>query len=257
MNAIIHIDDAYVWISRFIAVYVIFDSAEKISIHREFKKERTFDWQQLRKANFFASRPRISALLSYTYAYPNWLILLGIRALCSIGLLLDTMQLPSLSILAFTGLLLNLRNYSIGTETQNRMGLMIIITLFIHALFSGEIIAFSALLFIALQSCFSYFTAGFSKLRNIEWQKGTGLYLATDSFLQRNTLLIKMLNWSVIAIECSFPLVLAGQPFLYFFLGWGVLFHLIIAIVLRINFIWVWLASYPAIIYIAQQWTAP
>jgi hypothetical protein len=98
------------------------------------------------------------------------------------------------------------------------------------------------------------------------WRKGSGLSATMNVamigapkqvalFLQRHSSLAKISNWSALAMECAFPLALVvGQPLCLVFLGWGVMFHLTNAVVLGFNhFVWAWLATYPAVLYVASQ----
>jgi hypothetical protein len=108
-------------------------------------------------------------------------------------------------------------------------------------------------------------TAGIVKVINEGWRTGNGLFnVVTNSmngipsqfaeFFYNHQTLGKLLTWSVIVVECTFPLVLlAGYPFCFFFLAWGVLFHFMNAALLGLNkFFWAWLATYPAILYVSQ-----
>lgn len=269
MSFDLNIHDAYAWISRFIALYIIIDSFENISIQKEFANEGIYSWQYFRKALFFTKQAVvIKKALNLVYSHHSWVSILMLRACCGIGLLLlpfhNQITFISLSVLVIIGLLMNLRNKPIGTETQNRMGLMIIIILFIYALYPTETIGITGLWFISLQAIFSYFTAGIFKFMNKEWRNGDAMISILSSttsigspkmlfFFENNRQFGKWLCWLTIIMECSYPLVLLGGPLLYFYLIWGGVFHLTIALVLRINlFIWVWLATYPAIIFTAQ-----
>ena len=59
------------------------------------------------------------------------------------------------------------------------------------------------------------------------------------------------LCWSVIVMETLFPLCLVvPQPWGWPFLGWGVAFHLLCAVIMGLNsFFWAFVATYPALLY--------
>ena len=138
--------------------------------------------------------------------------------------------------------------------------------LFLQSIVPSKIVTIACLWFIALQACLSYATAGFIKLFNQDWITGNGIFRIVNNpnlltspgiavFLQRHSLTGKVLNYFTIAIECLFPLVLVvGSPFYLVFLIWGVSFHSANAILLRLNnYFWAWIATYPAIIFVAQR----
>ena len=161
---------------------------------------------------------------------------------------------------------MNFRNGPLTAETENRLALMIIGALLLRSIAPTAIVTVAVLWFIALQSCFSYLTAGIVKLADKDWRNGMGIFNIVNSsnlaaykshafFLNKHPAAGKFLTWATLGFECTFPLVLIiGKPFFILFLIGGVLFHLAIAVMLRLNkFFWVWIATYPAIIFIAQR----
>lgn len=252
------------------SVYILFDSAEKIFSFSEYKKNGLYDWKAIRQSNYFAHRPKkLLVFLNLIFNYQVWLPVLVFRM--SVALMLIICPLPasivmlSLLSLFILGSLINFRNGPFGAETQNRFGLVIIGALLLYFVVPTALIAKAVLWFLALQACLSYFTAGFSKLSNAGWRKGYGLFNVVNSanlltfkkyalFLNRYPSIGKITTWATLVMECLFPLVLiAGRQFVLVFLIWGLIFHLSIAILLRINlFFWVWIATYPAIFFIAQ-----
>lgn len=270
MIASLHIVETYKWMSAFMSLYLILDSAEKLSIYREYSDEGVFSWKALQNIHFFSKRSkRVKQGLNFIFDNPRWTGILFLRSILSLLLLIVPFTSPLtpviLVLLVTFGLLVNLRNYSIGAETQNRVGLMILITIMLYTLFPTSIVGKVGLWFVSLQSCFSYFTAGYTKLLQKDWRKGNAilLILGYDSLIEnkklysifdRHKIYAIILCWITIIMECTFPIILIyGKPILYFYLIWGLLFHVLIAIVLRINlFVWVWLATYPALIFISQ-----
>jgi len=257
------LDVAYLWTTRLVGVYALLDSLEKLAIRREFTDDGAFSWAHIRDARVFASALPV---LDRLFAFRPWVRCLGVRAVCAASLLvLDGTPLTlSLAVLVGLGMLVNLRHFPFGAETQNRMGLMILIVLLIHAVARGPRTATAGLWFIAAQACFSYLTAGLSKLLRREWRDGRAPAAILGSpaalgcgrlglLLRRHPLAARFLGWTTIGVECTFPLALSGQPLLAVYLAWGLLFHLAIAVVLRLNlFMWVWWATYPAIIFTAR-----
>jgi hypothetical protein len=67
--------------------------------------------------------------------------------------------------------------------------------------------------------------------------------------------LARLLNWSVVAFECAFPIALiaGGRVALAFFAG-GLLMHVGIALCMGLNsFLWAFVATYPAVLYAAAS----
>jgi hypothetical protein len=116
--------------------------------------------------------------------------------------------------------------------------------------------------FLALQACLAYFTAGVAKWMGSHWRDGSGLtgVFTTDAFgnqtlggfLRRSPSSARLLSWSVIILECTFPLVLiAPEPLLWALLAGGVTFHIVTAFVMGLNtFVFAYFALYPAILFV-------
>jgi hypothetical protein len=60
-----------------------------------------------------------------------------------------------------------------------------------------------------------------------------------------------MAAWSVIIVECAFPLVvIAPFPLMVVLLSLGMLFHLLCAVIMGLNsFLWAFVATYPALVF--------
>ena len=119
--------------------------------------------------------------------------------------------------------------------------------------------------FICFQVLLSYFTSGFAKFVSPVWRNGSAIsgILNTISYgvrpvariLVNNANLSKLICWSVIIFECAFPLlVFTGVKPTIIFITTGVVFHLSIALSMRLNsFFWSFVATYPAVLYFAYQ----
>jgi hypothetical protein len=117
------------------------------------------------------------------------------------------------------------------------------------------------LYFLTLQLCFSYFAAGFHKVRSPAWRDGSALpgilsarvfgFPPLGAWLGRHRWLWRPLSWATVAWEVSFPVVLvAPREVCLGYFACGVLFHLGTAFTMGLNkFIWPFLALYPAAIY--------
>lgn len=259
------------WVTRFLGVYLLIDSAEKLYNFREYRGQGFFSWRLLRTNRFFSSRSGFTRrVLDQVFDFRGWMFLLLLRGLGSLWLLLmpqpDHFITTGCLLVAFIGCsLMNFRQIPLGPETENRFALVLTGALLLRNIAPTELVTLACLWFIALHACVSYVTAGVTKWIDGDWRKGDGLLHVIHSpalvplgriaaFFIRHQWLGKLLAWATIAFECIFPLVLVtGPPFFWVFLGVGILFHLTIAVVLRLGkFFWVWIATYPAIIFIAQ-----
>jgi hypothetical protein len=114
--------------------------------------------------------------------------------------------------------------------------------------------------FLAAQCCLAYGVAGVAKARSPVWRDGTGLQrilgvrsyvgAGTARFAEQHARIILLLSWATIGWECSFwTVLLLPQRLALLVLAGGIAFHVIIGFVMGLNdFIWAFLALYPAII---------
>lgn len=267
----IEINQAIEWTIRFVSICILVDTFEKFCNFREFKNTGIFSWEWLRQNRTISGRRRIiRRVADLFFGYRVWFGLLALRGIAALGLLL----LPTKGLISAIGLLIifivgslaNFRRVSFMPETPNRFTLTIIGALFLQSVVPSKTVTLACLWFIALQSCLTYATAGIIKLFNPDWRNGVGLLKVVNSpnlltspnvavFFQQNNYFGKILNYFTLAFECLFPLVLViGKPFFILFLIWGLAFHFANMVLLRFNnFFWAWIATYPAIIFIAQN----
>jgi len=123
----------------------------------------------------------------------------------------------------------------------------------------------AALLFIAAQSCLSYFTSGAVKLTSPVWRSGdaiTGVFRTRtygDKLFYKvtkdNKLVAQGLAWMVMLSEVMFPLVLvAPKPIARLILLSGMGFHLGNARFMGLNrFFWSFVATYPAVAHFSRS----
>lgn len=132
--------------------------------------------------------------------------------------------------------------------------------------FSAEL-TFAGLAHIAVQSVLSYSIAGVIKLKERAWRDGSALrtFLSHPRYTvprwaggllgdpQRSTGMALAASWTVLGFECAFPLALLDSRVALGLCAVAAGFHLVNAVVLGLNrFLWVWLATYPAILGLAQ-----
>lgn len=257
-------------INLFLVIYILIDSFEKISIYKEYLTGGVLSWSLLRKNSFFTSKPAsFRNFVDIIFPVRPWMLLIGLRIGLSVVLLILPFNSP-LFVLLYTclfviGSLVNLRNLAYMAETENRFSLVIIGTLLLRSLVPTDVVTLASLWFVALQVCIAYLTAGIAKLMNADWRKGNGFkYMATSSelvaapkiniYFEEHKTLARTINWLIIVFECTFSVGLFVPVTFWFFLAGGIVLQIAIAFGLRMGkFFWIWIAAYPALIFIAQQ----
>lgn len=255
----------------FLITYLVIDSLEKLYNFREYRQDGILSWDILANNNYFASRPAFfKKILDLVFPMRVWLAILFLRLVCALALLIFSYAavVPPICycFLFVIGGLINLRQVAYGAETENRFSLIIIGVLLLRSLVPTQTVTLVSLWFIALQVCLSYITAGISKLRDADWRMGNGfrLVIAYEDvplkksftiFFEKRKVVATVSNWLVIIFECLFPLILVVPRQLFWcFLIAGIVFHLAIAIWFRLGkFFWIWVATYPALIFITQR----
>jgi hypothetical protein len=124
----------------------------------------------------------------------------------------------------------------------------------------GSPIALASCCFLGAQLTLSYFGAGVAKLYGQLWRSGDAFTKvlsnytygnrALASFVIRHSRLSALMNYTVIGFELTFPLCfLLGDGYCYGYLAMGALFHLGIAVVMRLHlFLYTFIAVYPCFI---------
>lgn len=151
-----------------------------------------------------------------------------------------------------------------GDDGSDQMNSIILITIFLcvgpH---STPFLLQLGLWFLALEACLSYAASGIAKIGSGQWRSGDAVFRILNTgaygipwlthFLEPRKRLNFLLAWSVVGVEALFPLVLLlPEPWNWSFLVWGAVFHLMTAVVMGLNsFFWAFVATYPAIVYIA------
>jgi hypothetical protein len=194
--------------------------------------------------------------------------LLALRLMAAVALPFSTSSAISAIICIFLALstaLVCLRWRGTYNGGSDYMTLLILLALSLaFSATTHRFAASAALGYIAVQSTLSYFVAGVAKIRHREWRSGEALaqllgsslyglpQLARDASAHRG--FCRVAAWAVLLFECGFPFVLLGQWFCLALLAVGLLFHLANVYALGLNrFFWAWLASYPAILYVASR----
>lgn len=246
---------------------LIISTLEFLSIGKSFEKSGAYSWAVFRAIMPVTRNITLSKLMDAMFSGARGaIVLLSIRMLSLVFVILAPIYSVtfrvSLTVLILSILLLGWRK-SFGDDGSDQMNMIILATTWLCAeLIESELLLKVGLWFIALQSVLSYCTSGWAKLISKKWRSGEALWqvLSTGAygvdwigkFLQSKPLLNHLLSWSTMLIETGFFLVLLLPfPYAAMFLMWGVAFHLSNGIIMGLNtFLWAFLATYPAIIYV-------
>lgn len=255
--------------TRIAAVGVLISSLELLARPRSLSDSGLLSWSVARLRSPALGAGRLGALLDLVFATPGVYGLCAARAASA----LLVVALPassgffSAALVVATGLsLLLMLRTPYGNDGADQMTLLVLLPSTLARVLGGERAAQSALVFIGLQCLLSYVTSGLGKLRGRAWRDGTGVtgVLTTRTYgaaalartLGRHSSLARVLSWSIILTELTFPLVLvAPAPWVPLFLAGGMAFHVANAFVMGLNsFLWAFGAAYPAIAYVAMRW---
>ena len=252
--------EVLVTISRLIGIAVMLQSLEFIKMKDSISESGIWRWSELRVEFQFLPKKLVN-FLDWIMIEKRFMEMMTVRFYTAILAVIYPHFLIIFVILFFTTFLITLRWRGSFNGGSDYLTLIILLCLCIGHL--HPLLTKAALWYITLQVISSYFLAGLYKVKEQKWRLGTAVYgfvsspnYKTPKFLvdkSRDPRVAKILAWSVIVFELSFPLVLTHSYLTTLFLAAGVLFHLANFITFGLNrFFWVWCASYPAIYYCSK-----
>lgn len=256
-------DATLVAVARIVAVALILQTLELWSIRRVAADDGIWPWAIVRR-DFTVFPIWVQRLVDAVLSYRGWLVLLGVRLLCALTLLWAPSALPCLILFATT-LLIAMRWRGSFNGGSDFMTLVVLSALSVATVFSTHRMAtVGALWYVALHACNSYFLAGLVKLRTPNWRSGRALvgFLQTTVYGRapvpsawlEQPLASRVAAWSVIGLECLFPLALINSTGCAALVGMAFMFHVGNAYVFGLNrFLLAWAATYPALWWCSQQ----
>lgn len=242
-------------------------TAEHLANWRDFRPDGIYAWRVLRSRPAIIRFPRLARMLDVLLDLPGFAVILALRLACLAALFVPSLprggEVAALAVIVATSFLLNFR-HAYGQDGSDQMSSLVFVTLLLVRLGPDDprLLAAGAW-FLALQVCASYAIAGIAKVRGAKWTNGSALFLifntesyghpAAARFLSVHTTVAKVMTWSVVLVECTFPLaILAGPKVCLLYLAWGVAFHVANATIMGLNsFLWAFLATYPAVLWCA------
>lgn len=150
---------------------------------------------------------------------------------------------------------------------SDRMGLLLLLCLFLVRLAPTQPWREVAMGYLAIQVTLSYAIAGWVKVANPDWRRGQALrdvfafstYPVSESLRgwARHAGLWRALSWLVMLFEIGFPLTLLHRGSLMGALVAAALFHVGNASVFGLNrFVWIWVAAYPSLLWFHARFLA-
>ncbi len=254
----------------FASIGALLSSLEWCALFGEFRKGGIYDWEVIRLLHRSAPSPYIAGLLAVASSPCAVVTCLAIRiivsawCICDIAFSLGDHSWLAPCFLSLTGLYINYRTYY-GLEGSDQMMNTVCISLSLGLLAQSERGLVLALYFIAAQSVLSYLVAGVSKLCGRLWRNGQAVRLIVNTrsfghpyfsrFLDQRQILGSCCTFSVLFIECTFPLSLVlPAPLAFAMIVLVTVMHLLNCVVLGFNvFLWAFLATYPAILFTAEH----
>ncbi|MCB0375929.1 MAG: hypothetical protein KDD04_08435, partial [Sinomicrobium sp.] len=262
------------WIALFACVGLLLSTSEFLLRHKMLYSDRygILSWNIVQIWWKFIDKNRVlKSLCNAIFTHKGLRNLLIVR-IVSIIALAFFMDHPVVQWGIFVLILLTLIIQNVisiyGNDGSDQI-LLIIFSVFALCFtpFTGELLAKTGIVFIAAQSCLSYFTAGTTKLISRQWRSGIALtaIFSTKTYgaekpyriLKKYKPLGVILCWGVILFEVLFPLALfVPLQYAFVFIGLGIVFHILNALIMGLNsFFWAFLATYPAILF-ANLWIA-
>ena len=144
---------------------------------------------------------------------------------------------------------------------SDRMGLLVLWCLTLSHWLPPGTAQEVALGYLGVQVVLSYFISGQVKIANPDWRSGTALsevfrfsaYPVSENLraLADRPRLLRVASWAVMLFELAFPLALLDARLTVAALTLAAAFHVANACLFGLNrFVWVWIASYPAILWL-------
>jgi hypothetical protein len=174
------------------------------------------------------------------------------------------LQHAGLTGLVATTLLLSWRR-EWGNDGSDHMSSVVLVTAFVaYGPLSDGFLETTGLVYLCVQACLAYGTAGVAKLVSPVWRSGAALGLVLDTAtyghartaaaLQRYVQIGQLMTWSVVVAELALGLGLVlflPAPWAWILLVWGASFHVAAAVMMGLNtFLPAFLATYPALVYV-------
>ncbi len=250
------------------SVGVSVSSVEWLTNARHLRDDALLSWpiSQLRHRGLASAL--VAPLLDPMFRYPAFLWVVAIRLAAALLLIAGasdgSLRAFLTIVVAVTTVAIALRS-PFGLDGADQMAMFIFATLALVRLLPRPVVEVAFIWTLTLQSCLAYFTAGIAKLVSPIWRSGAAIAGISSTRMYGSEAAARLVHgrpglgfvlaWSVILMECLFPLALiAPLPIALVILASGAVFHIISGVVMGLNtFIWSFVATYPAILWCHAQ----
>ncbi len=231
---------------------------------RRFTNDTLFAW------NITSSRPGW-IYTGWRIAILNWLfspqrLKIMVLARCLLALTVFFIEKNNLYLSIILGMLflisclLNTRHFQ-GRDGADEISNVVLFGLLAYYIVDHRLMArWAGPLFIVAQITLSYFISGYYKAISATWRSGNAvkMVVATEiygqprlSFILKNKAIAVTFSWIIILWEVTFPLVwVIPYPYNLAWLFFGVLFHIVMAVMMGLNtFMFAFLSCYPLLYF--------
>jgi len=250
---------AFLLIEKLISFAIFFETLELIQMRSVMAENGVWKWSTVKK-DFEIFSKTTQKIFDWLLSYRHFLIILTIRLMAAFFLFLTPH--PAFIFILFLSTVLGCLRWR-GTihGGSDFMTLIILMALCAASLFEENSKMKTIFLwYIAIQICTSYFIAGMIKLKKQNWRSGKALVGIINSAIYEPSPGLQVINqvpllslvgsWTVMVLECSFPLSLMNSKACIALMALAFVFHLANGFVLGLNrFLWAWCAAYPALYY--------
>ena len=256
----------------FICIAIIVNGVENLVAINHFGKKGMLSWDVLETSRKWTLKGPLSNILRVIYSERGFWVYTWIRILLGvsvIGICIGHSVISGMMPYLMSGLfvlvgIFHFRN-NFGLDGSDQMSIIVLFALSVIGIFRyNDFIVLISIGFVAFQCCLSYVTAGFAKVIAKDWRSGKSLTLVMRTqnygddnlykYLVKNPSISFILTWLMLIFECTFPLALLSYKLCIFYLIGGVVFHLLNARIMGLNiFVWAFLATYPAVIYLSMK----
>jgi len=247
-------------------ISLIIQSIEFLNLREALGPRGVWTYAIARDDLAHASRP-VQNLFAFLAREDVWLVHLVLRLLAALVLVIDGASLLLVGFLFAGTLVILIRWRGAFNGGSDFMTIVVLSGLLIAMLVSvsgdPELGWRAGLIYIAIHAASSYFISGGIKLLNPEWRSGQALALFLDGGvygpLSRLSLywlrpVSAVCSWAFIVWECLVPLAFLDADLAVVYCAIAGVFHGLVFWYFGLNrFVFAWLASFPAIIYVAGQ----
>ena len=246
---------ALTWMRGLVSVSVLVQTLELFYLKDVYSASGIWRWSDL--------RPELGDLLGWVLSEKTFGGLLLLRFFAA--LVFPITPNPAVAaILFFTTLLICVRWRGTFNGGSDSMTVLVLGALLVSlSLGPQSKFGIASLMYVGVQTCFSYFVAGLAKVRRKEWRNGVSLsryvhagYYDIAPVLRRiwpDSSLWKWGSWLILTFELASPVAFWSPGLCKWFIGLAALFHFVNSFALGLNrFFFAWAAAWPALLFCSQ-----